>query len=105
MKRSATKIAIALDSYFELVKRFPLRRIRTAAQRNSGAAIARGLALRGEVNLDAGEIDYLEALAKFIAEYESSRSTLPQAKPLDVLKHLMAERDLRPGDLGELIGT
>ena len=92
------------NSYLQLIKRFPLRRIRNAAERDSAAAVIRELGLRGARNLDSGQLDYLEALAKFVSDYELARSTLPKASPLEVLKFLMDQRSLRATDIGKLIG-
>ena len=50
-------------------------------------------------------MDYLEAIAKFIEEYERSIRAMPKAGPLDILKHLMEQRSMRPIDLGKLIGN
>jgi HTH-type transcriptional regulator/antitoxin HigA len=55
--------------------------------------------------LDSVESDYLETLAGLIVSYERARHPLPKATPLDVLKHLMEQRAMRPSDLGKLIGN
>jgi len=105
MRGKATYFGKTSDSYLELVKRFPLRRIRSGGERDAAARIARELALRGEANLDSGEIDYLETISKFIQEFEQAASVLPKAAPIEILKPLMEQRGMRPIDLGKLIGN
>jgi antitoxin component HigA of HigAB toxin-antitoxin module len=57
--------------------------------------------------LTDGEIDYLEALGRFVADYEHDHSLnkLSQATPLQVLQHLMEERGMTPADLGNILGS
>src|SRR3954464_2153942 len=94
------------DSYVELVKRFPVRRIRTDAERAEAAGIIRELGMRGDPRLDAGEIDYIEALGCFIADFErENRTRRKESSPLDLLKSLLEENGLRPIDLGRIIGS
>lgn len=54
--------------------------------------------------MDAGESDYLETLAGLVESYERERFPIGRATPLQVLEHLMEARDMRPSDLGKLIG-
>lgn len=94
------------DTYFEWIKRFPLRKIRGDAEHSEARKIIRELLNRGDENLDQGEVDYLEALARFVEDYEKSRFKIMPDRPTppQVLKHLMEARRLRPADLGALIG-
>jgi HTH-type transcriptional regulator/antitoxin HigA len=93
------------DSYLALVKRFPIRRLRTEADYRAAHAVARGLMTRGSVvELDAGEGDYLEALAKFIEEYEAGVFPIRPRRPRETLRFLMQQRDMRAIDLAEIVG-
>ena len=51
------------------------------------------------------EADALEVLAVLIDEYESKHYPVPPANPIDFLRSHMEEHDLRPADLGEVIGS
>src|SRR5687768_288351 len=94
------------DSYLALVKRFPVRRIRTEAERAEAVAIIREISLRGEPPLDEGELDYVDALGQFVADFErSNRLTRRKSTPLQLLKSLMEENGLRPSDIGRIIGS
>ncbi len=103
MKTRATRQIT--DKYFELVRRFPLRRIRDDESHAEATRITRELLLRGEDNLDAGELDYLDALAGFIESYERTLVRMNKPSPLQVLTHLMEASGMKPADLGRLIGS
>ena len=95
------------DSYLSLIKRFPIREIRTPAEHRAAHAIVHELMLRGDDDLDDGEVDYLSALARFIEDYERSHflRDVPKATPLQVLKFLMEQRGMSSTDLGHVIGS
>jgi antitoxin component HigA of HigAB toxin-antitoxin module len=52
-------------------------------------------------------VDYLEALGRFVADYERDRAmkSLGRATPLEALRHLMEERHMTPADLGDVLGS
>jgi antitoxin component HigA of HigAB toxin-antitoxin module len=54
-----------------------------------------------------GEVDYLDALARFVSDYERENATaaLGDATPFEILRHLMEEREMTPADLGEVLGS
>lgn len=95
------------DSYFKLVRRFPLVPIRRERQYDAAIAFLKPLAVRDEDTLDAGEQAYLEALTQFIEAYERDHHRIEAARfgPLDALKYLMRENNLRPADLGRILGN
>ncbi len=74
------------DSYFELVKRFPLTHIRSL--RHLGQAIALVDELLQKC-LDRGAQEYLDALSDLIATYEDGHAPIPDASESDVLRELM----------------
>ena len=92
--------------YLGLVRRFPLRPIRSAVEHRTALAIVDELMARGEA-LSAGEGDYLEAVTRFIAEWEREHllESLGQATPRETLLHLIESRGMTPADLGEVIGS
>jgi HTH-type transcriptional regulator / antitoxin HigA len=96
------------DSYFDLVKRFPLRKLRTDADHAAAIEFSDPLMRRASIDeLDDGEGDYLFALGLVIQEYERGRFLRDARKPtpLEVLKFLMEQRDMTPGDLARVIGS
>ena len=95
------------DSYFALVREFPLVPIKTERQYDQAIAFLEGLAVRGENALDSGERAYLEALTQFVGDYEDEhhRINLRDLTPLDSLKFLMEENGMKPADLGRLLGN
>ena len=97
----------APDSYFDLVRRFPLRPIRTRRGYAQAAAVMDELAVRDERTLDAGERDYLAVLADLIESYDEQhhRLALSRKAPVQVLKYLMKESGMRPTDLARVIGS
>lgn len=95
----------AADDYLDLVRRFPLRPIRSEGQMRQ----ARGLLDRyvGRDDLTPGERDYVAALAHFAGDYERDFVTrkLRRLRPVDLLKHLMKENGMNTSDLGAVIGS
>ena len=94
-------------SYFDLVRRFPLRPIRNRKQYQAASKALDELAMRGEHDLDAGERDYLAVLADLIEAYDERhhRLALSRKTPLQVLKYLMDQSRMRASDLAGVIGS
>jgi HTH-type transcriptional regulator/antitoxin HigA len=103
LTEKATKFTPPAD-YLGLVRRFPLRPIRSAVEHRTALAIVDELMARGE-NLSGGEGDYLEAITRFIADWEreTALESLGQATPRETLLHLMESRDMTPADLGDVL--
>jgi HTH-type transcriptional regulator / antitoxin HigA len=101
MRTRTRKVA---DDYLALVKQFPLRPIRDAAEHRVALRIVNRLVDTGNT-ITTGEVDYLQALAAMVERYERDRFPIGQSKPLDVLRHLMEENDLTAADLGRVIGS
>ncbi|MCY2930662.1 MAG: hypothetical protein NTV86_14425 [Planctomycetota bacterium] len=104
MKTKAGKIR---DSYFDLVREFPLVAVKTADQYEAAVGFLGKLAIRDEASLDEGERTYLEALTQFVGDYEEAhlRARIGHMKPLEALKFLMAENHMKPADLGLVLGS
>src|SRR5438094_7342707 len=88
-KRSAA--AVVSDDYLDLIKRFPLRPLRSDADLKTAGLVLDSLVGRGD--LTAGERDYMEGLVRFIRDYEAEhiRHRLKKLKPIELLRHLMQE--------------
>jgi HTH-type transcriptional regulator/antitoxin HigA len=55
--------------------------------------------------LTRAERELAELLTLLIEDFESKRYELPRAKPLDVLRFLMEQHELRQKDLVDVFGT
>ena len=53
--------------------------------------------------LSRDQTDYLEALTLFVHEYEQQFVSAPELNPVELLKHLVEENDLRIKDLAQLL--
>ena len=93
------------DDYLELVKRLPLRPIRTEAEYDAAAALLDTLVLRAD--LSDGQRDYVEALSLFIEDYDRRHNVFDTTgrTPLDMLTHLMEANDMSVTDLGGVLGS
>lgn len=92
--------------YLALVRRFPLRPIRTKRELAQALKIAGHLATYDEGTLSRGEQDYLDTLTVLIEDYQRRHDErLPEVPPLSMLRHLMEEREMNITDLGRVIGS
>jgi HTH-type transcriptional regulator/antitoxin HigA len=101
-KRSA-----AADSYLSLVRRFPLRPLRTKADYEAASKLIDKLAMKDEAELDRGEQDYLETLSLLVEAYDDEHfaERVEDKSPLEVLRYLMSESGMKVGDLAKVIGN
>src|SRR3954454_15834507 len=74
------------DTYFELVKQFPLARIRDEGHLDEAHEVIDRLLRK---NLDDGEQVYLDALPDLVEPYEDKHEPMPDASEADVLRLLM----------------
>ena len=84
------------DTYFQLVKRFPLRSIQDEAELDAAQAVIDGL-LRQE--LDDSGLAYLDALSDLVILYEQDHHAIPPLPPPELLAYVLEERDLSQADL------
>jgi len=102
----ASTAAVARD-YLKLVRRFPLRPIRSLAENRLAVKLLAELMAKGDDRLTEGEGDYLAALGHFVDEFEKKhvRTLLAKATPLEVLRHLMESHGMTAADLGDVLGS
>ncbi len=94
------------DHYLELIRRFPLRPIRTKREFVAATTMLEQLAVRGENDLNKDELDYLEVLTDLVEAFETAHCPEPkEGLPLDRLKALLNEARLSTADLGRLLGN
>ncbi|HMB95595.1 MAG TPA: helix-turn-helix domain-containing protein [Tepidisphaeraceae bacterium] len=106
LKKSKTDDPVAGD-YLALIRRLPLRRIHSDVEHQVASNIVAELIAKGDEQLSDGEADYLEALARFVSDYECENllTKLGESTPLEILQHLMESRAMTPSKLGEVLGS
>jgi len=91
--RTVTKNRSAGDTYLDLVRAFPLRRITSAAQHAKARQIV--LALSSLCAADAGTRDYIDVLADLIVDYEKRAGQIVDTSDVTVaqiIRHRLQER-------------
>jgi len=91
----------ALDSYFELVKRFPLVPIRDETQFIEAEQMIHGLL---QFRLDKGGQDYLEVLTNLVEDYDARHYPVEDVSEADVLRELMRANGLSQTKLQKAVG-
>jgi HTH-type transcriptional regulator/antitoxin HigA len=89
------------DTYFELVKQFPLTRIKDEEHLAQAQEFLDNL-LRQD--LDEGGEAYLDALSDFIENYEQENEPSSDAPPEDVLRELINSSQLSQQQLSKAVG-
>src|SRR5262249_30955884 len=89
------------DTYFELVKQFPLTHLRDDAHLDAAQEMIDRLLER---NLDQGEQDYLDVLTDLVEAYENEHHPIPDASEADVLRELMRSNGLSQLKLAREVG-
>lgn len=93
------------DNYLDMVRRFPLRRIRSAAEMKRAGDILDHYV--GRDDLTPGKREYVGALVYFVRDYEEqdTRAKLRRVTPVELLKRLMQENRMNTSDLGVILGS
>ena len=89
------------DSYFELVKRFPLTHVRSRKHLGQAIALVDELLRK---RLDRGAQEYLDALSDLISTYEDEHTPIPDASESDVLRELMRSSGHKQTALSKAVG-
>jgi HTH-type transcriptional regulator/antitoxin HigA len=90
------------DSYLALIRRFPLRPIRSDAELDRAIAVVDSLVDRDR--LDRGESDYLDVLSDLVERYEEEHHPIAPASDAAMLEHLMDSRDVTQLAVAEATG-
>lgn len=80
------------DRYLDLVRRFPLRPLRTDADLDAAVELMDELIDRD--GLSAAEQDYLDVLSDLVEAYEEVAVPIRPASDAEVLKYLLDERGM-----------
>jgi HTH-type transcriptional regulator / antitoxin HigA len=108
MKTSKTTRRAA-DDYLALVRKFPLRPIRSEKEYDEAIGVLKSLVARADAGLTAGERDYTDALDRFVGDYDARHYPLDfedeLKTPLERLKFLLELHGMNTTDLGRLLGS
>ena len=74
------------DTYFRLVKRFPLAHIQDDEQLDAAQKVIDGLL---EHELDDGEQTYLDVLTDLVEDFEEKHLPIPDVSEAEVLRELL----------------
>jgi HTH-type transcriptional regulator/antitoxin HigA len=90
--------------YGALLRKVPPKVIRTEKENEAYTEVLYELDQRSK-RLTAAEKELADLLTLLIEDFEEKRYRLPRAKPLDVLRFLMEQRNLLQKDLADVFGT
>jgi HTH-type transcriptional regulator/antitoxin HigA len=88
------------DTYFRLVREFPLTRIRNHAHLAAAQNMIDRLL---QTDLDKAEREYLDVLTDIVEIYEDEHCPIPDASAADVLRELMASNRLTQQQLAKRV--
>jgi HTH-type transcriptional regulator / antitoxin HigA len=94
---------VATPGYTALLREFAPKVIRTEHENEVYTEILYELDQRK--NLTAAEKELAELLTLLIENFEETRYRLPRAKPLEALRFLMEQHELKQKDLVKVFGT
>lgn len=88
------------DTYWKLVRRFPLIHIRDEAHLDEALAVLGGLLRQDR---DEGAQDYLDVLTDLVAAYEDEHVAMADVSEADVLRELMRSNGLSQMELAKAV--
>lgn len=109
MNVKTVKAAGDKDEYMDLVRRFPLRPIRSMTDyEQAGDLLIELLDREAGHRLSSAESDYVEMLGRLVGDYDEKHSSLLKNRqrmtPVEALKALMEETGMNSNALGKLVG-
>ena len=90
--------------YEALLRKVPPKVIRTEKENEAYTEILYELDKRS-AKLTAAEKELAKLLTLLVEDFEEKHYKLPKGKPLDVVRFLMEQHDLRQKDLADVFGT
>jgi HTH-type transcriptional regulator / antitoxin HigA len=94
---------IMTDKYIQLLQKFPPRTITNNQQLEATQEVIDSLLDRAELTPD--ELDYLNVLGTLVFDYEQKNEIIADIYGVELLKVLIAERNLRQKDLIPIFKT
>jgi len=95
------------DSYFQLVREFPLRRLKNESEHAAAVAFLTRASLKAQDTKDGGVLDYLDMLAHLIDEYERTAALKVDTRhrtAAEVVRHLIDAGGLTVNRLARELG-
>lgn len=99
------KMTLTFDptTYGELLAQYRPKVIATEAEYDEAVALAEKLEFGDELTPE--KESFLDLLTVLISNYEDEHFPIPEAEPVEVLRHLMEAQDLKQEDLVGVIGS
>lgn len=97
-------IVLVSPEYSTLLKKVPPKVIRTEEENAKYTEILYDLDHRSKT-LTPAEKELADLLTLLIEDFEEKRYRLPRAEPLEALRFLMDQHDLKQKDLADVFGT
>ena len=89
---------VTFPAYLKLIRRFPLRPIRSDEDLDRAIAMVDALGARIK-DLTPDERDYLDVLADLVEKYETERYPEPEVDPIAMIRELIAARGITQADV------
>lgn len=89
------------DAYMELIRRFPLRPVRSDQELDQ--AIRMMDSLIDKDRLTSGEKDYLDVLSDLVEHYETEHHPLAPASDAEMLGHLIEAKGVTQADVARAV--
>jgi HTH-type transcriptional regulator/antitoxin HigA len=103
-RKTKTPVRRVQDTYLDLIRKLPLRPIRSEAELDQATAVLNGLLDRDW--LDAAEQDYLDVLGDLIERYENEVHPIDTNDLTDaeMLAHLIESKGVKQADVARATG-
>src|SRR5713226_2574430 len=101
-RKPQVRSAKASDTYLALVRRFPLRPIRSENELDAAIAMIDGLTDRDD--LDSSEADYLDVLSDLVERYEEQVHPVGDPSHAEMLAFLIDQKGVKQVDLARATG-
>jgi HTH-type transcriptional regulator/antitoxin HigA len=101
-RKTQVRSAKASDTYLALVRRFPLRPIRSENELDAAIAMIDGLTDRDD--LDSSEADYLDVLSDLVERYEEQVHPVGDPSHAEMLAFLIDQKGVKQVDLARATG-
>jgi len=90
---------MSINQYLELIKKFPLRPIRTDKEFDAASKVLNELRARADENWTKDQCDYMEVLERMVWNYEASSPSTPSRTAEEARKESIKEYDKWSGYL------
>ena len=104
MRRTKTAAATVDNTYFDLIREFPLKPIQSEKELDQATEIIHRLIDRGFDNLTAGEDAYLDVLSDLVEKYEIEHHPIEDVSESALLAHLIESKGVTQRAVAEATG-